>query len=147
MSCGHLCEAEAPTEAVAENEGRNAYGVGFIEKCSLFFVGANCVQNHNLQTPGFREEPEFFHDPFDYLLKQFRVTTDAIEHQYQYIVNHFIHKQPIRRNVAFSAAFVVTGQIVVTIFCRQSNSVCQQLHHIKKYINILAFFLPTSNPF
>ena len=69
------------------------------------------------------------------------MTSDAVQHQNQYVLQHFIDKKPIRFNMAFPTAPVVAGQVMVTVFFSQWFSVCKFFNHLKQFFRVLSLLL------
>lgn len=69
------------------------------------------------------------------------MASKAVKEKDDHIIQNFIDKEPIRFNVAFTAAFIISGQVVVPIPFLKSFPICKPLHNFKQFLSILALLL------
>lgn len=76
-----------------------------------------------LELPGNRQLKLF--------LEQFRVGSESIEHQHEYVAADFVDQQPVRFDVAFAGSRESAGNAVVAVSFGQSASLCQDLDNFE----------------
>ena len=61
---------------------------------------------------------------------------NPVKHQNKYITTYLINQQPVRLNVAFPGAFIITRKFVISIFRIQHSAIRQNINYIKQFIKI-----------